>query len=213
MEGYPLDAPDLTQLVSKGFQRYFPQLALTIQNAYNLAKNMGRRGDECCYAPPLEAERIADEQGRAAQNALFRFAERNPDLEAGWGENSRKLPHVEIRAGTLLMTAHRVSNPGDFPRHAIYRQQKALSNYAFLPGLDPAYDPSNPIYLHLLHGPAREDRYGVGFIQLGVPAPDGKSWLLLLNISREQQESTEQEEIRAKQLATLKPRKEEKDED
>lgn len=181
-----------------------PQLAPILEHAYKTAHDMGKTSSGACYAPPLEKERLADEQGRAVQDALIKWTEQKPSLGGTWETNSRNLPHVALHIGELHITAHRVLKPGTFPRKAHYRQHNSITNRCWLPGLEPTYDHAKRVYLFLLHGPMPEDPYVLGFIQLAVPEPKSYKWLYIQDVTKVIEENAPVEEIPEKRLATLK---------
>lgn len=207
-----LNPPDIKHVVSLRLEFLLPQIGARIERAYRIAKEMGRHGDGARFGEQMEKERVADDQGRAVQDCLYTWASQVPLLKPLWRKNKNGLPHLEVYAGELFFTPHRVLRPGAFPQPAIYRQQNALANRFWLPGLEPEYDPAKGIYLQLLHGPAKEDRnrvgYALGFIQLAAPAPEKNEWLFLLDIAVEKTDPApivaSVEDIPAQRLAALK---------
>lgn len=203
-------AAKIKELIDRNLRFLLPQLPAVITEAYKQAQTMGKNdNDAYYYDPPLEKERIADEQGRMVQQALHRWANNRKNLVPRWHPNKRNWPHLVLHCNELRITPHRVSRRNAFPRPTSYRQQYALGNQCLLTGLEPEYDPVSGIYMYLLHGPLTKFAYEPGFIQIAAPEPKPGHWIYIEDVVISESERTGNdkapiENIQKKNMPSLK---------
>lgn len=165
---------------------YHDALSALVAKAYKAADVAGKYAEEAGTSrllAPLERDRLSDAQGAFVQHYLHQWAANFSELTAGFGANSRKRQHVQIKTSRALLTPHRVLSPSAFPASAVYRDTNALANQCWLPFVQndaPMSDGS--IYLYLLHGPSLANVNEPGFIQIALPSPANREYLAIHDI-------------------------------
>jgi len=92
---------------------------------------------------------------------------------------ARNCYHVEVRCGSIILTASGVSTPKQMVRDAKFRNTLAEDNQGLLFSYMDDRKRGDAYYAIILYGPDFEDRSKVAFIQLAFPShdPEAKAYL------------------------------------
>ena len=84
--------------------------------------------------------------------------------------------YLEMDCGIVVMTAHAVSAPREFPRDAVHRQELALGNLDLFGGPEPPR-PEDKLYVMILHAPRPDEAAEPAFVDIGIPDASTKEFV------------------------------------
>ena len=121
------------------------------------------------------------------RRVLFEYQFRQLALDSGleaspWLHAGRNCVYTAVKSGQFLLTASAVESENDLTRPAVSRRQHASINRLLQNPTFAFIDTSNfytvdTIYTIVTHGPDKGEPKEPGFLSLGIPSSDGRSWV------------------------------------